>query len=285
MLPTDVRWLHVESSSKCNAWCPACLRNNLGLGLIPGLVETDLETNRFQEVVESLPNLRTVQFCGNYGDPVIGKNFLDLVDICIDKNLKIQIHTNGSLRNTDWWAELGKKLAAKDHDIWFGIDGIGETHEIYRQATDYNKVIENATAFINHGGYATWQFIPFEHNQHQIKTAIKLSQSLKFKKFKLVKLFRKAKNVFHWKTGEKFELRPPSDIVEIISLPGQKTPPTVDLCMHMTPEPSVYLNAQGNLSWCCYRIDMKAESVDKLLEQAPNFEHIKCVSNCGRKQV
>ena len=285
MLPNDITWLHVESSTKCNASCPACPRNNKGIGLAPGLVETDLSTDRFISVIESLPKLQTVQFCGNFGDPVIGQNFLELIDVCVDKKIKVQIHTNGGLRSRNWWTELAKKLSTVDHSVWFGIDGIGATHEVYRQGTSYAKVIENATAFINAGGNAVWQFIPFEHNQHQIKEAIKLSQQLNFKKFKLVKLFRDSKKAIHWKTKQEFELRPPSDILEMIKLPGIKQPPTQDLCMHMWPEPSVYLNANGGLSWCCYRTDLNVDNVDKVLTQHLDFAHPICVTNCGKKQT
>mgnify|MGYP003335187616 CR=1 FL=1 len=36
----DIKWAHVELSTKCNAWCPACPRNKNGFGLIDGLVES-----------------------------------------------------------------------------------------------------------------------------------------------------------------------------------------------------------------------------------------------------
>lgn len=284
MTPNDITWLHVESTNKCNAWCPACPRNNRGFGLSKFVTqEVDLTAERFVEVIDQLPGLKTVQLCGNYGDPIIGSNIIQLIDLCIERNLKIQIHTNGSLRNTEWWGSLGKKLSSHPHDVWFGIDGIGETHEIYRQATSYDKIIDNATAFIDAGGYATWQFIPYEHNQHQIKQALITSQKLKFKKFKLVKLFRNKKKVRHWKTGEAFELRPPSDVVQLIRMPGKKLPPTSTECMHMSPEPSVYLNAQGKLSWCCYRIDTGVDSVVDLLQLPLHFENKCCIINCGRK--
>jgi len=285
MLLTDITWLHVESSSKCNAACPACYRNNNGVGLAPGIDEIDLSTERFMSVVDSLPELKTVQFCGNYGDPIAGKNFLGLIDVCIKKRFKIQIHTNGGLRSQSWWAKLAKKLSVVDHDVWFGIDGIGSTHEIYRQGTDYSKVIDNAIAFINAGGYATWQFIPFEHNQHQIKEALKLSQRMNFKKFKLVKLFRNKKKAVHWKTHKEFEIAPPSDIIEMIRMPGTKTAPTSEECMHMSPQPSVYLNARGELSWCCYRKDLSTDHVGKVLSENLDFNHQTCVINCGRKQA
>lgn len=281
MLSSDIKLLHVESSSKCNAWCPACSRNKLGYGLADGLVETDLDFDKFVSVVNQLPNLELVQLCGNDGDPVAGNNILPIVDFCIEKQFKIQIHTNGSLRSTAWWTELGTKLKSVPHEVWFGIDGIGETHEIYRQGTDYNKIINNATAFIQAGGQAIWQFIPYEHNQKQVKQAMKLSQQLKFKSFKLVKFFRKNKlKARHWKTGEPYELKVATDFVPLIRMDHKKSAPRTDQCMHLAI-PSIYIDVLGNLSWCCYRCKETSESIQDLLNQTLDLNDSKCVLYCS----
>jgi hypothetical protein len=43
--------------------------------------------------------------------------------------------------------------------------------------------MSHAQSFINNGGQATWQFLVFEHNQHQIDEATKLSKTNGFKNF------------------------------------------------------------------------------------------------------
>ena len=67
------------------------------------------------------------------------------------------------------------------------IDGLEDTHSYYRQGTNWKKIINNAKSFISSGGRAVWQFIPFAHNEHQIKSCIRLSQQLGFKEFKTAK--------------------------------------------------------------------------------------------------
>ena len=133
----DIKWAHVEASSKCNAWCPACPRNNHGYGLADGVTEQDLLPDRFEEIVNGLPNLYGIQFCGNLGDPIASAHINQLITISKKYAKKIQIHTNGSLRNIDWWTDLAQTLANVDHDVWFGIDGLSGVHEIYRQGTDF----------------------------------------------------------------------------------------------------------------------------------------------------
>jgi hypothetical protein len=288
LLPSNVRWLHVEASSRCNAWCPACPRNQNGQGMRPGLIEQDLLVERYKQVLSELPVLDGIQFCGNYGDPVIAQHFLDLVAASVGRTSKIQIHTNGSLRNTAWWHQLASHLQKFDsHDVWFGIDGLAGTHEIYRQATDFHKIIENAQAFIQAGGHATWQFIPFKHNEHQIKDCLLKSQQLGFKKFKLVKSFRSKKTIaFHWKTGEKFELEPADVYTQKWSVP-LKNQVKISDCMHLA-QPSIYLSASGVLSPCCYLADQLTDisAAEMLLKN--NMETIlitaplrSCLENCG----
>ena len=85
-----VKWVHVEASSRCNAWCPACPRNNYGFGLAAGLVEQDLEPNIFENIVSQLPNLHGVQLCGNFGDPIASKYLNEIIDISKKHAKKIQ---------------------------------------------------------------------------------------------------------------------------------------------------------------------------------------------------
>ena len=278
----DIKWLHVELSSKCNAWCPACPRNKNGFGLADGLVEEDLSLTNLEMVLKQLPNLTAVQLCGNYGDPIASTNIISAIDIIKQYASKIQIHTNGSLRNTVWWKNLANQLSTINHDVWFGIDGLEGVHEIYRQGTSYNKIINNAQAFINNGGNATWQFIPYKHNEHQVKDCIRLSQKLKFKQFKLVKLFRNKTTVRHYQTGDSFELLPPEEFQHIIRMPKANTQVPESNCMHLT-QPSIYIAASGKLSHCCYKRSPEYlfDTVDELLYNSANLHDKICLENCG----
>jgi sulfatase maturation enzyme AslB (radical SAM superfamily) len=278
---SDVHWLHVEASSKCNAWCPACPRNNNGFGLSPGVVEQDLSPSRFEEIISSLPSLHAVQLCGNLGDPVASAHINELVAISKKYVKKIQIHTNGSLRNTEWWKELAQALADIDHDVWFGIDGLAGVHEIYRQGTDFEKIIKNAQAFINAGGNATWQFIPYKHNEHQVLQCLKLSQDLKFKKFHVAKLYREKTLAKHYKTGQEFDLLPTDSMRSLININRAKLNVEHKNCMHLSI-PSVYVSAAGEISKCCYMaIKEKFQSVDQLLSVGVDLTDKICIDNCG----
>lgn len=279
---SDISWAHVEASSKCNASCPACPRNNNGFGIANGLVEQDLSPQRFEEIIGGLPNLQGIQFCGNLGDPLASAHIDQLIDISKKYAKKIQIHTNGSLRNVDWWTQLAQTLSDVEHDVWFGIDGLAGVHEIYRQGTNFEKIIKNAQAFISAGGYATWQFIPYKHNEHQVLECLKLSQQMNFKKFHLAKLYREQTLARHYKTGQEFDLLPTDSMRLLINIDCVKVAVEDKNCMHLSM-PSIYVSASGSISRCCYFArNEKFTDVEQLLKNVSTDLTDKiCIRSCG----
>lgn len=277
----DITWLQVENTTKCNLSCPACGRNNNGFGVKDGLVIEDLKTEKFQEALQQLSNLEVVQFCGSFGDFAAANNVLEHLDLALQHSKKIQIHTHGSLRNTTWWAALGQKLKNVDHDVWFGIDGLDGVHEIHRQGSSYQKVIENASAFIQAGGNATWQFIPFEHNEHQIKECLKTSQTLGFKKFKFVTSVREKLQARHYRSGEVIEFRPwsRSAVTNPRNLITERTTLAKTDCRYLEQK-TAYLNANGEFSPCCFlNVDRTGfPDIEKEIETTP---HHLCLFYCG----
>lgn len=281
MTLNDITWLQVENTTKCNLWCPACRRNNNGFGLMDGLVVEDLNSDRFREVIQQLPNLEVVQFCGTYGEFAAAGNVDQHLDLALEYSKKIQIHTHGSLRNTAWWENLAKKLHNTEHDVWFGIDGLDGVHEIHRQGSNYSKVIENATAFIQAGGHATWQFIPFAHNEHQIIDCLKLSQKLGFKKFKLVTSVRERLNARHYQTGDAIEFRPwsRSHSTNPYHLIKNRTTLSKQDCRYLEQK-TVYLNANGEFSPCCF-LNLDRTGLPDIEHEINTTPHHLCLRSCG----
>jgi hypothetical protein len=132
--------------------------------------------------------LNLIYFCGTYGDPMFNKN---IVDMCswlksINPNLKLGIHTNGSLGQ----AKTYQELASLVDFIAFGIDGLEDTNHLYRKNTNWNTIISNAKTFIDFGGVAYWDFIVFRHNEHQVDLAREFSHKMGFQEFNVKKTAR-----------------------------------------------------------------------------------------------
>ena len=149
------------------------------------------------------------------------------------------------------------------------------------EKTDFKKIMENAKAFIDAGGHATWQFIPYKHNEHQTKDCFKLSQQMKFKKFKIAKLYRKQTVARHYKTGIEFELLPADSLKSLTNIGRLHTTVEFNNCMHLSI-PSVYMSADGKLSRCCYLCkEERFEDVTTLLSTVTDFNNHLCIKNCG----
>lgn len=187
----DIKSVHLEVTTKCNANCPMCDRNIFGV-VRPGLQITELTLNDCKKIFlpTFLKQLALISMCGVYGDPILAKDLLKIIEYIRSNNseLEIDIYTNGSIRSVPWWKKLAQVIG--NGKVIFGIDGLEDTNHIYRRGTKFSAIINNAKAFIQEGGRAQWDFIVFKHNEHQVKQAKRLSENLGFETFQIKRTSR-----------------------------------------------------------------------------------------------
>ncbi|MFI8977211.1 radical SAM protein [Nocardia asteroides] len=185
----DLRQLHLEVSTRCNAECPMCARNLFG-ATAPGLTEASMTLDQFRTCLPEhvLAQLEIVDICGAYGDPAIAPELLDICHHIHATNpaTAIRIYSNGGLRTPTWWARLAEIPGIT---TIFAIDGLA-TNGVYRRKVDIDKVLANAAAFIDAGGRAQWDYIAFAHNEHEIESARARATELGFAEFSVKKTAR-----------------------------------------------------------------------------------------------
>ena len=186
-----IEWIDIELTSFCNIQCKGCFRvisNQADKILNKSYIDLETIKNRFKK--DQFPNIKIINFCGSVDEPTTHPQFFEIIDHFAAWDCHINIATNGSLRTIKWWAELAERLP-NSHRVTWGIDGSDELSEIYREGSSFKKVEQNYKAFIAAGGKAVWQFIVFEHNEHQLDTAKELAKSEGFKDFKTIISHRK----------------------------------------------------------------------------------------------
>lgn len=189
MLPySQITDLHIELTSRCQASCPMCARNYHGLQPNEILPNGEISFEEFKKFVtdEVLGHIKHIYFCGNFGDPITSNDLIEIITYCRYKNenINIGVHTNGSARSAKWWKQLAEAMP-KNHKVHFALDGLKDTHHLYRIGTDFDKIISNAKTFIENGGNAEWVYLAFKHNEHQVDEAKEMARNLGFSSFNL----------------------------------------------------------------------------------------------------
>jgi 4Fe-4S single cluster domain len=254
----DLHHIQVEITNRCQASCPMCLRNIHGGIDNPLLQINDWTLSQFIQIfnAEILSQIQYINFCGDFGDPILNNDLIGMCQYVKDNsNVSIHIHTNGSARNIEWWSSLAKALP-NNHMVEFAIDGLRDTHSLYRIGTDYDIIIRNAIAFMEAGGNAHWMYIKFKHNEHQIDIARNISNTLGFKTFdvKTSKRFGKqfpvldrAGNVTHYiEQASSGNVKP----IEFIDLKDYKSW-KIDVSCFAFDGKELYIDAHGHLMPCC----------------------------------
>ena len=216
---SHIRRIHLELTEKCNAACPLCIRTNPN-GLRPqsyiGRNELTLKDIHHFFYPEIRDQLVDVHMCGSYGDPIVAKDCQEITDYLCSEKCSVSLSTNGGARSATWWAQLGTILSRNRRSrVDFHIDGLEDTNSYYRRNTNFERIITNARAYIDAGGWANWEFIPFRHNEHQVERAQELSKEYGFARFTIKKsnwLFseEKTKIPFTTRDGKTHYLEAPS---------------------------------------------------------------------------
>ena len=182
----NIKTIHLEVTQNCQASCPMCDRNMNGEGINPHINLDELSLKDCKDIFTAsfIKQLDTMYMCGNLGDPIVARDTLEIFKYFRqhNPNMWLSMNTNGGAKNEEWWKDLATTFGRMGAVI-FSVDGLRDTNHIYRQGVVWNNVERNMRAFINAGGRARWDFLIFEHNQHQVEEAEALANEWGCEKF------------------------------------------------------------------------------------------------------
>ena len=185
MLPLfNTKEFHIELSSRCVLKCPRCPRTELSKEF-KDILNLDYSLEDFKRIwtPEILRNTNRILFCGDKGDPIYAKEFLEIVEY-IKSNaplLMLQITTNGSYKSSGWWYDLGKMLNQYDK-ITFSVDGWDQdSNNMYRINNDFESICTGIRTLAAGGDervYINWSTIVFRFNQGSLDHVERIAKLL-----------------------------------------------------------------------------------------------------------
>ena len=180
---------HIEVSSICTLKCPRCTRAEVP----ETLLNRSLDLKFFQEQIGQtrIKQIKKISFCGDDGDPIYAKQFLEIVQWIkhINPTLQLSIITNGSYKKNNWWETLA--TSTNEHDeIHWSLDGWNqESNSKYRVNCDWNSIINGIRTFKKHNNstYTVIATIAFRFNELCLDNITKLAHAYNFDCWQLTK--------------------------------------------------------------------------------------------------
>tara|TARA_Y100000590_G_scaffold24834_1_gene28249 strand:+ start:8217 stop:9293 length:1077 start_codon:yes stop_codon:yes gene_type:complete len=301
----QIKTIHLEITQKCQAACPMCDRNQNGGDLNPHIKLDELTLQDCKQIFTPsfISQLKKMYMCGNLGDPVIATDTLEVFEYFRqhNPNIWLNMHTNGGAKKPEWWKDLAKVIG-KNGDVTFSVDGLEDTNHLYRQNVNWKLVDQSMKAYIEGGGKVRWDYLIFDHNQHQVEEAEQYAKSIGVHKFQAKKTGRfitttsqakQSHQAVNRKGKETQELKKPDDKFVNKALKKQDSLldkygsmdayyDKVPIWCKVKDEGSLYISAEGLALPCCWT----AGRMYKWWHKDPKVEQIwNHIDEVGGKQM
>lgn len=163
---------HLEPSAICALRCPRCPRTEhpgtawLDRSMTLDFFKSFMPPDRLRHQV------RRFTMCGDVGDPIYCKEYLDIYRYIKETNPDIHVFTitNGSGRSQSWWEQFA--AVANDRDsINFSIDGYDDaSNNLYRIGSRWTSIMTGARTLRANNSkiFMNWAVIVFKFNQDHL---------------------------------------------------------------------------------------------------------------------
>jgi len=165
---------HIEPTNICTLKCAGCARTRFIDQWPQHWHNHSLDIDQLLRFLDIDLSTKTINLCGNYGDPIYHPDFINFVKRLKDTGVTLYITTNGSYKTKEWWQELTELLSPND-TITFSIDGIPENFTQYRKNANWTSIQTGIEISVKSQCQTVWKYIPFSFNETSIDQANKLA--------------------------------------------------------------------------------------------------------------
>lgn len=168
--------MHIEPTSRCTLFCPACPRTWFSDTFKRPFPKHDLDLDQLSQFLdcESGWDVKTFMLNGNHGDPIYYPALSDMIQRFRDRSFKIS--TNGSYQTADFWHQLAQDLTEND-TVYFSIDGLEHNNHLYRRNSDWTSIMQGLDIMVESPARIIWKTVLFSYNQDEIERIKSFAES------------------------------------------------------------------------------------------------------------
>jgi radical SAM protein with 4Fe4S-binding SPASM domain len=172
--PLSVIW---DLTYECNLKCKHCL---VGAGSPMG---DELSTEEITGIIDQLVEMKVFSITFSGGEPLLRKDFFDILNYASARNLGIKLSTNGLLV-TD---RVIKRLDdIRIFAVQISVDGMEKTHDTFRGGKGaYRKAVNALEKLVAAGYWTIVSAMITKYNRHEIRSILEKAISLGVATFKL----------------------------------------------------------------------------------------------------
>jgi MoaA/NifB/PqqE/SkfB family radical SAM enzyme len=180
----------IEPTNICNLRCIYCPTGKDMLLAPKGKINLD----DFRKVIDTIKDYAVEIMLYNWGEPFLHPEITELISYAHRSRIGTVVSSNMMYSQNGISDQIIK--SGLDHLI-MSFSGItGKTHEIYHVGSDFNRMIRNVEELIKtkqrlneKKPHIEFKFLPFKHNQHEIKDVEAFAKKLGCDSFRIAKAY------------------------------------------------------------------------------------------------
>jgi len=168
--------MHIEPTSRCTLFCPACPRTWFTDQFNHPFPKQDLNINDLASFLDCEAGKKIDHFLlnGNHGDPIYYPQLFELIDRFRDTKY-FKISTNGSHQTQKFWEKLAGALT-KDDTIYFSIDGLEHSNHLYRKNSNWESIMAGLDIMLKSPARVVWKTLFFSYNANEMDAIKKMAE-------------------------------------------------------------------------------------------------------------
>jgi len=168
------RGVNLDGTFRCTLMCPNCPRQFVFTDFGKKVPGKDIDMKSFKKIIKYFTE---INFEGQYSDPVHHPKFIEMIQMCLGNNVRVEVQHASAAKPYDWYI---KAFKANPKAHWrFSIDGLPSNSHIYRihqDAPKLFKVMKDSVKYLEKK--PLWQYIVFKYNENNVDEAMKLADEI-----------------------------------------------------------------------------------------------------------